>query len=133
MQIQMNTQKQSNPNFGYFKFSDTALKHFQQTLTPRQMDKFEKIVEKEAQNKTVKAIIDYNKRLYASLGVPDKNGSYIYNHCSDFGVKGFFSILFQGELGFLKSVSRASSKMQKKYPESKPVQDSVINSANKAN
>ena len=133
MQVQMNTTQQSNPSFGHFRFTERALKHFQQTLKPKQLDRFEKIINAEAVNKTVEASIDYNGSLSAYLRTMDKTGNPISDFCKDLGSQGFLSRLIHGELGYLAGVSRASDEMESRFLTAKQVEEDVLNAIAKAN
>ena len=133
MQVQMNTVQQSNLTFGHFYFTKKSLEHFQKTLKPNQLDRFDKIINAEAVNKTVEATIDYNGSLSAFLRTLDAKGNPISDFCKDLGSQGFLSRLIHGELGYLEGVSRASDEMESRFLTAKQVEEDVLNAVKKAN
>ena len=128
MQLTINTAEQ-NPTFGHFAISNSAKEHFKSHLKPNQLDKFTKIIEKEAENNIVEAIIGYSssaQSLYSYLRIFNSKNVPISEFCRDLGMQGLFSKIIDGPIGYLEKVSKASSKMLEKYNISKQV-DEIIN------
>ena len=126
MQLSVNN-AQSNPTFGYFTFSKEAKKFLANNIKERYLGELREIVQKEAKNEKVEASINYLfGKLRAYLRTYDEKG-LVGDCCRDLGAQGIFSKIFDGTLGYLESVSKASSKMLKKYELSKKIKISIDN------
>ena len=124
MQLNINGAQQ-NPTFGYFKFSKDAKKFIANNMKERYLGELREIVQKEAENEKVEVSIDYFwGKLRAYLRTYDEKG-LVGDCCRDLGAQSIFSKIFDGTLGYLEKVSKASSKMLKKYELSEKIKDSI--------